>query len=82
VLRPRRRCDLGNLTVGHRRKSGEDVLEIGMGIDSPAAAARDDRVDHRTPPAGIFVSDEEPVLFAHGGRSDRVFDKVIIAYYC
>ena len=49
-----------------------------MGIDPLAAAARDDRVDHRTPPAGVFVSDEEPVLLAHGGRADRVLDEVVV----
>ena len=35
------------LTVGHRRQAGQDILEIGIRIDSPPTATLDDSVQDR-----------------------------------
>ena len=45
-----------------------------------AAAAFNDRVDHRTAFSGLGVSEEQPVLLSKGGWPDRVFNQVIIDF--
>ena len=56
----------------------EDVPKVLEGIDLPAAARFDDGVDQGAAVAGIGFPDEEPVLLADGGGTDRVFDEVVI----
>jgi len=76
--RPRFWCNPADLTVTHRWQPGQHVSQIGIGIDAAISATSDDRVNHSTAPPGFFVSDEEPVLFAHGRGSDGVFDEVVV----
>ena len=47
----------GLLTVGRRRQFHQEILEVGMGIDSAAAAVRNDRVDHRVAPTRLLRSE-------------------------
>jgi len=48
---------------GHPRQTGEDVAEVGQGIDPAALAGHDDGVHDRCAVAGVGVADEEPVFF-------------------
>lgn len=64
--------------VGQRRKAGEDVPEVGIGIEATAAAAFDDGVEDGAAVARGVRPDEEPVLFAQGGGPDRIFDEVVV----
>ena len=63
---------------GHSRQSGEDVAEVGQGIDPAALAGHDDRVHDRCAVAGVRVADEEPVFLSDGRGPDRVFDEVVV----
>ncbi len=58
------RSDFGDLPVGHRRQAGEDVLEIGIGIEATAAAGLDDGMEDGAAVPGGFRNREEPVLLA------------------
>lgn len=59
-------------------ETGEDVAEVGVGIDVSAAAAFDDGVDDRAALAGTCFADEEPVFLAEGGRADGILHEVIV----
>jgi hypothetical protein len=69
-------CDRRDLPVGHFRKPGQRVTQIGIRIHAVVPAASHDGVKHRADPARVFGSHEEPVLFSHGCRADRVFHKI------
>ena len=51
------------MVIGQMWETGENVTEIGVGIDVSAAAAFDDSVDDRAALAGTGFADEEPVFF-------------------
>src|SRR5277367_338347 len=70
--------DLCYLVVGHFGQTGEDVAEIGVGIDAAAAAGLDNAVDDRAALSGSGFADEEPVFLANGGGSNGVFDEVVV----
>ena len=69
-LGPSRRSDFGDVVVGQVWEAGEGVAQVGVRIDSSAAAAFDDGVDGRAAMAGTGFADEEPVLFAEGGGAN------------
>lgn len=48
------------LTVGHRRQAGQDILEIGIRIDSPPTATRDDFIQDHAAFPGPGFSEEQP----------------------
>jgi hypothetical protein len=52
------------MLVGEVRQAGEDVAQVGVGIDSSPAAAFDDGVNDRTALARPGFADKEPVLLA------------------
>ena len=64
--------------VGQMREAGEEVAEVCVGIDVPAAAAFDDGVNDRTALASSRFADEEPVLFSDGSWPNRIFHKVVV----
>lgn len=64
--------------VFHHGQAGEDVVQVGVGIDAPAAAAFDDGVDDGSALACSGFANEEPVLFSHRGWADGVFDEVVV----
>ncbi len=47
-------------------------------VDVAVAAAFDDRVDHSSAPAGLFGSDEQPVLLPDGSRADGILAEVMV----
>ena len=67
-----------DLPVGHRGKPGEDVAQIGVGIDAAAAATLDNSVEDGAALAGVGIAEKQPVLFAESGRPDGVFHQVIM----
>jgi hypothetical protein len=73
LLGPGLRGDVLDLPVGQVREAGEHVAEVGVGIDPPAAAAFDDRIEDGSALAGLGLADEEPILFADGRGADGVF---------
>ena len=46
------------LTVGHRRQAGQDILDVGIRIDSPPTATLDDNVQDRAAFPGSGFSEE------------------------
>lgn len=74
------RGDVFDLPVGQVREAGEDVPQVGMGIEAAAAAAFDEAVKDGSALAGFGVADEEPVLLADGGGTDGVFDPVVVDF--
>jgi hypothetical protein len=59
-------------------EAGEDVAQVGVGIDVSAAAAFDDSVDDRAALAGAGFAAEKPVFLSEGGGANGIFDEVII----
>ena len=67
-----------DLPVGHRGEPGEDVAQVGVGIDAAAAATLDNSVEDGAALAGVGIAEKQPVLFSESGRPDGVFHQVII----
>ncbi len=67
-----------DLPVGQRRQSGEDFPQVGLRVDSPAAAGFDDRKEDGAALPGFGFADEQPVLFADGGWPDGSLDGVVV----
>jgi len=74
---PGRGCDFGDLLVGHVGQALEEFAQVGVGIDFPAAAALDERVDDGAALTRARFADEEPVLFPKCRRPDGVLDEVV-----
>ena len=76
-LRPRlpegRHECLQVILVGHHRQPGEDIPQVKQGIDSPAVAGNDDRVQDRGALAGLGMADKKPIFDSKLGRTDAVF---------
>jgi len=51
-----------DLPVGHRGEPGEDITEVGVGIDAAAAATLDNGVEDGAALAGIGIAEKQPVL--------------------
>ncbi len=66
---PRFGGDFRDLMVGHAREASQDIAEVGVGIETPAAATFDDGVNDGAAFAGFGVADEEPVLFVMASSS-------------
>ena len=64
--------------VGHPGQPGQHVLEIGVGIEVPAAAGFNDGVNDGAAFSGISLAHKEPVLLADGRGPDGVFDQVVV----
>ena len=58
-------------------QAGEDVAQVGVGIDLTPTAAFDHRVNNRAAFARPGVADEEPVFLADGGGPNGVFAQVM-----
>lgn len=77
-FRPSGGSDVLDLPVGHRWEAGERLAQVGVRIDSMAAAALNHRVEDRTAFPGFRLPDEQSVLFAEGSWQDCVFHLVIV----
>lgn len=62
--------DLVDLVVGHGREAGQNILDVGVGIDPPATVAFDHGVEDGSSLSGSGVAHEEPVLLSDGGGTD------------
>ena len=69
-----------HLPVGCRWQPGEDVPQVGEGVDAAATAVFDDGVEDGAAFTRSGVADEEPILFANGGGTDRVLDAVVVDF--
>ena len=67
-----------DLPVGGVRQPGEDVAQIGLGVDAATAAAFDDGIKDSAALTGFGFADELPVLFSKGSWADRIFHEVLI----
>jgi len=67
--------NLGNV---YRRQTAEDIREVVLRIDAPAAAADQDRVDDGAAPGGVRMFDEEPPFATHRGGPDSVFNQIVV----
>ena len=50
--------------VGHAREAGDDIAQVGVGVESPAPATFDDGINNGAAFARFGLADEEPVLFS------------------
>ena len=64
--------------VGQVREAGEDIPEIGIGVQPPPAAALNDGVNDGAIFPGPGLADKEPVLLAQGGGPDGIFHQVVV----
>ena len=78
VFEPVVRGELVDGFVGVVGQAGQDILEVVEGVDVQTAAGLDDGEEHGTALAAFGVADEEPVLLAHGGGTDGIFDQVVV----
>jgi len=79
LLFPCRRQDCAQVVlVGHDQEPRKDVLEIGEWVHLEFATVLDESVDDGTAPAGVFCSDEEPVLGTELERSHGIFREVVV----
>lgn len=69
---PVERRELFDLPVGHAGQPFQHVFEILLGIDAVHPAVLYQGEDHRVARAGFFRAEEQPSLFSHCGRPDRV----------
>ena len=72
------RGPVGDVLVGERGQLGEDLAQVGVGVDALASAVFDDRVEDGSALARIDVAHEEPVLLSNGSGTDGVFDEVVV----
>lgn len=69
-----------DLLVGHAGEAVKHVFEIRKGFVAVASGAFDQGVEDGTAFAGVFSSDEEPILFAHSCGTNGVFDEVVVYF--
>ena len=67
-----------DLPVGHGGKPGEDVAQVGVGIDAASTTTLDDGVKDGAAVTGVGIAQEQPVLLSEGGGPNRVFHEVIV----
>ena len=70
--------DFGALLIGQVWEAGENLTQVGVGIELPAAAAFDDGVDDGAALAGSGFADEEPVFLSDCRWPDGILDQIII----
>ena len=56
----------------------EHAFEVLFGADAVSLTTDYDRVDDRAAFARFWMADEQPVLLAQCGWTDRVFDQVVV----
>ncbi len=66
------------VAIGHPRQPGEEILQVGQRVLAVALARDDEGIEDGRALAGVGVPDEQPVLLAHAGGADRVFDEIIV----
>ena len=71
-------CHVLDLPVGQRRQAGEHFAQVGLRIDSSAAAGFDEREQNGAALPGFGFADKQPVLFADGGGADGVLHGVVV----
>jgi len=63
--------------IGHIGQFAQEILEVGVWIDTKTLTAKQQRVNHSGSFSGLGVADKEPVFFAQGGGSHGVLDQVV-----
>jgi hypothetical protein len=58
--------------VGHHRETGQNVLEVGVGIEAAPAAALDDGVEDGSSLPGSGFSHEQPDGMTFGKPADAL----------
>src|SRR5271168_507979 len=71
-------CEVFDLPVGGVRQAGEDVVQIGVRIESATAAALDDGVEDGAAFPSFGFADKQPVFLTEGRWPDGVFDQVVV----
>ena len=64
--------------LGRVRQTGEQVGEVGLGVDPGTVAVADESVEGGGAVTGFGVADKQPVLFADGGGADGIFRQIIV----
>ena len=75
------RSPVVDLPVGKRGQFGEDVAQVGVGVDASATAVFDEGVEDGSALARVDVAHEEPVLLSNGGGADGVFHQVVVDFH-
>ena len=61
-LGPCPRRDHSDLLIGHLWKPGEDISQVGVGVDSFPAAVLNDGVEDGRTLTGLGIAEEQPVF--------------------
>ena len=67
-----------DLPVGRAGQPGEDVAQVGEGIDSATAAAFDDGVQDGAAFSGLGFADEQPVFLAEGRGANGILHQILV----
>ncbi len=67
---------LGQVGRGAGRDPAQDIPQPRGRIETIAAGCDQQAVDHCTAPSGVWVPNEEPVLFSDAGWADRILHPV------
>src|ERR1043166_2453527 len=68
----------GDFRLFHGRKALQHLAQVLPGINPPAPAADDHRVNHCAAPARFRVSDEQPVLLPNRAGPNRIFGQIVV----
>ena len=75
---PVERRQLADLVVGRVGQALQHVFEIGVRFHAVAPTVFDQSVNDGAALAGFFGAEEQPVLFADGGRPDGILHPVVV----
>ena len=59
---------------------GQQITQVGVGIQAATAAAFDDSVEYGAAASGVGITEKQPVLFSKSCRADRVLDQVVVDF--
>lgn len=70
--------ELGDLPVGGVGESGEDISEVGVGVDMVTTTGFYQCVEDGAAVTCISIAEKEPVFLSNGCGADGVFDEVVV----
>ena len=64
--------------LGRVRQAGEQIRQVGLGVDAGAVAVADEGIKEGGSFAAFRIAHEKPVLLADGARTDGVLDQIVV----
>ena len=64
--------------LGRVRQAGEQISQVGLGVDPGAVAVADQGIKQSSAFAAFRIAHEQPVLLADRAWADGVFDQIVV----